>query len=88
MRPLTHIWYTVYCALNIVTYKEIFEFVVKCIESTACLRLIWVSFSDWYYCVCIICSAGDGKLSYREFLAVMKRWKLRGYKVCEIIGGM
>jgi len=26
---------------------------------------------------------GDGKLSYREFLAVMKRWKLRGYKMRE-----
>ena len=43
---------------------------------------------DRYYCMCTICPTGDGKLSYREFLAVMKRWKLRGYKVCEIIGGM
>ena len=25
--------------------------------------------------------AGDHKLSYREFIAVMKGWKLRGYKV-------
>ena len=24
---------------------------------------------------------GDGKLSHREFLAVMKNWKLRGFKV-------
>lgn len=24
---------------------------------------------------------GDGKLSYREFLSVMKGWKLRGFKV-------
>ena len=26
--------------------------------------------------------AGDHMLSYREFIAVMKGWKLRGYKVC------
>ena len=25
---------------------------------------------------------GDRKLSYREFIAVMKGWKLRGNKVC------
>ncbi len=24
---------------------------------------------------------GDGKLSYKEFLSVMKSWKLRGFKV-------
>ena len=24
---------------------------------------------------------GDGKLSYKEFVAVMKSWKLRGFKV-------
>ncbi len=24
---------------------------------------------------------GDGKLSHREFMAVMKNWKLRGFKV-------
>ena len=26
--------------------------------------------------------SGDHKLSYREFIAIMKGWKLRGYKVC------
>jgi hypothetical protein len=31
--------------------------------------------------VCII--LGDHKLSYREFIAVMKGWKLRGYKVMD-----
>ena len=25
---------------------------------------------------------GDGKLSHKEFLSVMKSWKLRGFKVC------
>lgn len=28
---------------------------------------------------------GDGKLSYREFMAVMKNWKLRGFKVIECL---
>ena len=31
--------------------------------------------------VCLF--VGDHKLSYREFIAVMKGWKLRGFKVCD-----
>ena len=34
-----------------------------------------------FVCVCV----GDHKLSYREFIAVMKGWKLRGLKVCECV---
>ena len=33
-------------------------------------------------CILSMCLyVGDHKLSYREFIAVMKGWKLRGYKV-------
>ena len=32
-------------------------------------------------CVGVLAAAGDGRLSYKEFLAVMKNWKLRGSKV-------
>ena len=28
-------------------------------------------------------TAGDGKLSYKEFLSVMKNWQVRGMKVID-----
>ena len=31
--------------------------------------------------IVVTSSSGDGRLSYREFLVVMKNWKLRGSKV-------
>ena len=48
---------------------------------TSCI-IVFCRFRNLSNVFMCVLPAGDGKLSYREFLAVMKRWKLRGYKVC------